>query len=162
MEKKQPSKSQWQEIEKNLDSFFGVAYLRCDGYLISATMGRVGKNKLAIVVAVNGYLLKGEWFPSSSVTDTNDLHEVARRFLRPTSRARMNQKELKLWEKIIGKRECKKRGYYDRIIFPKTEWLRPRPFIAHLKKHNQSIEIIDYETYSREVEVLHSKEAEDA
>lgn len=149
-----PTKEQWDEIAAKLDRFYSHVFLRCDGYLVSANMERVSANRLAIAVAVNGYHLKGEWLPING----REMSEEARRFLRPAKKARMSQKELKSWERLIGKRECRSRGYYEPRIWPDPFWPRPRPFIAHLKKHNQSIEVLDYETYSREVEALQRNE----
>lgn len=149
----QPTKEQWDEIAEKLDSLFSPVYLRCDGYLVATSMRR-SKNRLIILVAVNGWEFKGEWLPSGD----REMSEEASRFWMPRKKARFTRKALKMWEKILGKRECRKRGYYDHYIFPMPYWNRPRPLINHLKKHNQCIEVIDYETYSRELDVLRATE----
>lgn len=148
----QPTREQWDLIAEKLDRQLDPVYLRCDGHLVSAVMARTGKNQLGIAVVVNGWRFKGEWLP----LDGRGMSEEARRFWRPKRRARMSRKQLKLWEKLEGKRECRRRGYYDPLIWPEPVWLRPRPFIRHLKEHNEHIEIIDYETYRREVDALHA------
>jgi hypothetical protein len=125
-------------------------YLRCDGYLVSAMLERVEKNRLAIAVAVNGWAFVGEWLP----LDDREMSEEARRFWRPQRKAKMRAKELKLWERALAKRECRSRGYYDSRVWPTPLWLRPRPFVRHLKAHNDRIEIIDHAAYSQGLEAL--------
>lgn len=154
----QPTKEQWDEIAKRLDALYASVYLRCDSYLVCAALERIGTNQLAIGVAVNGWALKGEWLPLGD----REMSEEARRFWRPKKRQKWTRKELKLWEKVHGKRECRRRGYYEPHIWPEPIWLRPRPFIAHLQKHNQRIEILDYETYRAEVEALQARESANA
>lgn len=149
----QPTKAQWDEIAEKLDSLFSPVYLRCDGYLVATSLRRAG-NRLVIHVAVNGWDFKGKW-----ASIDGEMSEEAKRFWMPRKKAKMTQKYLKSWERLIGKRECRKRGYYDPYVVPMPIWNRPRPLINHLKKHNQSIEIIDYETYSRELEALRAKES---
>lgn len=154
----QPTKEQWDAIAKRLDAQFSPVYLRCDGFLVRAAMQRIGTNSLAITVGVNGWVFKGEWLPLGD----KEMSEEARRFWRPKKRQKWTRKDLKLWEKLYGKRECRRRGYYEPRIYPEPIWLRPRPFIAHLKKHNQRIEILDYETYRAEVEALHAQDSANA
>lgn len=149
----QPTKQQWDEIAERLDCLMSPVYLRCDGYLVTAHMVRTRKNSLGISVGVNGYLYKGIWFGEGWKE-----HEEPRRFWRRTTRQRMKAKELKLWEKLLGKRKCKAKGYYEPIIHANPIWLRPRSFIAHLRKHNERIEVIDYDTYAAEVEALRRAE----
>lgn len=155
-----PSKAEWDEIAVKLDRIFDPVYLRCDGFYVFAVMMRHGKNKLAIQVAVNGFSFNGKWLPSLGRDNPKEMSEEARRFWMPRTMAKMTQKELKSWEKIIGKRECRKRGYYDKFVWPKPLWNRPRSLINHLKKHNQSIEIIDSDTYTEWVDAQPKTEGE--
>jgi hypothetical protein len=148
----QPSKAQWEEIAKKLDSLFDTVFLRCDGYLVTASLRRTDKNRLKIITSVNGWHFKGQWLPTLTGDDKREMSEEARRFWMPRKRARMTQKELKLWEKVLGKRECRKRGYYDYYVWPDPVWNRPMPFIRQLKKMNQAIEVLDYDTYAAELE----------
>lgn len=152
-----PTNEQWQEIATKLDRMYDPVYLRCDGYLVHAVLRRTEKNKLGIEVGVNGWRFKGVWMP----TKDREMSEEARRFWCPRKRQRVTKKELKLWEKVIGKRECRKRGYYDPYIWPFPVWSRPGPLIRHLKKHNKCIEVIDYETYTQEVEAIRAQEEEE-
>jgi len=139
------TKEQWDTIAEQLDSLFATVYLLCDGYLVSARLARITKNQLAIVVYING-TLKGEW--CQIVEDPNKLCEEARRFFMPRKRQKISAKKLKDLEKALGKRWCRKQGYYEKWIFPDAAWSSPRSFINHLKKHNQSIARLTYTQYA--------------
>jgi len=150
----QPTAAEWAEIATALDRQLAPIYLCCDGYLVEAELTRTGKNTLGITVAVNGWSFRGSWLP----LDGREMSEEARRFWCPRKRQRMSAKHLRVWEKLYGKRECRRRGYYEPVISPFPVWRRPRPFIAHLKAHNTNIEIIDYTRYKTALTVLRSTE----
>lgn len=149
-----PDKQQWEQVLKTLDSLFGDVYLRCDGYLVEASLGRVTGNRLKISVFVDGYI-RGEWMGIFGSID--EMGDEARRFWFHATRRRMTPKELKSWEKIIGKRRCRERGYYGKYIYPTPFWNSARSFVRHLIKHNESIEILDRVTYR---EALEQRKAE--
>ncbi|MEJ1384854.1 MAG: hypothetical protein RPV21_10845 [Candidatus Sedimenticola sp. (ex Thyasira tokunagai)] len=151
----QPTKEQWAGIAQQLDHQYNAVYLRCDGYLIQACLERI-KKSLKIGIYVNGWL-KGCWI--EVVTDAAELPEESRRFWFHSKRQPMKAKELKAWEKLIGKRECRKRGYYTPRIIPYPYWNSANSFIRHLKKHNESIEILDHETYSAAMEEMRKEES---
>lgn len=149
------SKQDQETIIQQLDKLFTAVYLRCDGYYVFYHLTR-HKKQLVIGCYINGWL-KGEW-----LTWDKPMSEEARRFFRPATRSKMSPKELKSWEKIIGKRECKKRGFYDKIVFPMPWWNSARSLVRHLMKNNTSIEIISYETHKAAVDEIHKKEAAEA
>lgn len=149
----QPTKQQWDEIAEQLDRLMCPVYLRCDGHLIMAELARVEKNRLGIFVSVNGWRYKGEWV---TLNGHKKFDEV-RRFWRPVKRQKVKRKELKLFERIYGKRECRRRGYYEPNIWPTPVWLRPRPLIQHLRKHNEHIKVLDRVTFWDELQ--HRREA---
>jgi len=140
----QPTKAEWDQVAKDLDSFWKPVFFLCDGFYVRYSMVR-WKNKLIIDVYVNGYM-KGSWYGMN-----DEMSEEARRFWRPSVRAKYKPKELKFWEKLHGKRECKKRGMYDKIIYPFPCWNKPAPLIRHLIKHNKDIQIIDSKTHEEAV-----------
>lgn len=144
--KQHPTKEQWQQVAKQLDSLFGQVYLRCDGYLVYAVMTRTGKNKLAILVYVDGVII-GKW-----MTVSGAQCEEPRRFWRPQEQLKYGRKFVADMEKLIGKRRCQAKGYYDKLRYYTPEWNRPLPFIRHLQKHNERIEIIDSLTYRNELQ----------
>ncbi|HED35073.1 MAG TPA: hypothetical protein ENJ08_12820, partial [Gammaproteobacteria bacterium] len=105
------SKNEQSEIAKKLEYLLCDVLLRCDGYFVKAYLDRVSKNRLAIVVFVDGNV-KGEWIDSNP----ENVSEEAKRFFRPSLRALYNAKEIKRYEMVLGKRECKKWGGYKKIV----------------------------------------------
>lgn len=61
----QPTKEQWAEIERSLRSLHDRVNLRCDGFVVSATLGRISTTRLAIMVWVDGRFCGG-WLSSGS------------------------------------------------------------------------------------------------
>lgn len=142
------SKDEQSEIAERLENFWASVFLRCDGYLVKARLQRVSTNRLVIVVFVDGWI-KGEWMSF----DPEKVSEEAKRFFRPSSRALYNAKEIKKYEKALGKRKCKKFGVYQKVVIPVPGWSRPMPFIRHVLKMNKSVELIDRETYENELKI---------
>jgi hypothetical protein len=144
--KQHPTKEQWQEVEAGMSSIWVTVYLRCDGYLVMATLVRVSVSKLEVHVFVDGFL-KGAWIlPKDGV-----YPDQAVRFYRPVDKLRYPPKFVKQMEKAIGKRRCQAEGYYDKRRYYQPTWGTPAAFLRHLKKHNEHIEVIDRETHDREL-----------
>lgn len=61
-------------------------------------------------------------------------------------------------EKLIGKRRCEKEGYYKVRYSSRAWWSSAKSFINHLKKNNQSIELLDHETYLQRLDAKQSQE----
>jgi hypothetical protein len=152
----QPTKQQWDEIAEEMDRLFGSVFLRCDGYLVSTQLQRDQNNRLHIWVYVDAQI-KGAWI--EIVDDPDQFSDVPKRFYRHSSRQRMSAKQLKGWEKIIGKRACRKRGYYDRRYISSPAWNKPMPLIRHLKKHNTNIEVLTYDEYKVALDAKREAEA---
>ena len=148
------TKEQIKELAEKLDSQYQRVYLCCDGYLVAAGMVR-HKNKLVINVYVNG-MIEGKW--CEVVNKVEELPEESRRFWRHSLRSSMKPKNLKYWEKAIGKRQCKNRGYYDKRIIPFPYWNTAMTFIRHIQKYNESIKVISYEEHQSELEKLKATE----
>lgn len=142
-----PSNKQWDSLRIALDSIYGLAYLRCDGYVLSLNWERAGKTtqRYELAVYVNGFI-KGKWMVFRQKLD-EDIPEIARRFYRPSLRQLHSNKHIKGMEKIFGKRYCRAGGYYDKRISCTPYWKTVESCIRHLKKHNQDIEILAYEDY---------------
>jgi hypothetical protein len=145
--KQHPTKEQWQEVEKNLSSLFSGVYLRCDGFVVYASLVRASVSRLCIQPYVDG-VLAGSWFLSA---EDGTYPEQAVRFYRPVDKLRFPPKFVKGMEKAIGKRRCRADGYYEKRRYYMTTWGTPTAFIRHLKKHNDHIQVIDRETHDREV-----------
>lgn len=141
----QPTKEQWADIEANMNSLFSATYLDCDGYLVAARMVR-DKNKLVIEVYVDGYV-KGLWH--QYVESIDAFSEVPKRFYCIKKQSLWPKKFIQDMEKQIGKRRCTKNGYYAVRYSSRSWWISAKSFISHLKKHNQSIELLDHTTYQQ-------------
>lgn len=150
-----PTKDQWDKIAEDLNRLFNTVYLRCDGYLVTALLTRTQKTRLQIIVSVNGWEFRGDWFPTSD----REMSEEARRFWFPRRKAKYTQKQIRQLEKIWGKRKCRAEGFYDQFVMPMPIWNSANSFIRHLKANNESIEVIDYETWKAEVDVIREAEA---
>lgn len=155
--KKHPTKAQWAELEAQSRNLFGSIRLRCDGYLVLAKWEREGKTGQRFVLRpyVNGYW-RGKWH--KQVTDPADLPEESRRFWRLTkSRACTPAKIIQL-EKSLGKRICQSLNIYAVKYMPTPSFQTVGSFIRHIKKHNQSIEILTDDEYRAAIDALPPEE----
>jgi hypothetical protein len=144
--KNHPTKAQWDEVKTELSGLYGSVYFLIDGYYISANIQKIGQS-LKILVYVNGWL-KAEWNWRGCEKELKQMPEIARKFYCLKVRNLYSAKEIKSWEKIYGsKAKAKANGVYGKWC--STEWWfsSPAAFIAHIKKHNDSIEIVSYEAY---------------
>jgi len=141
------TKEQWADIKVNLSSSYGdTVYLKCDDYLLMAQI--VQRNmRLAIFVGVDGYYRgKDAWRGKES--ELAEMGDIARRFYCLRSIG-LSAKTTALTLKIHGKKACKEKGYLERHYYTSPEFRTPGAFIAHIKKHNPSIELLDYEAYAQ-------------
>lgn len=146
-----PTKQQWDEIKNNLSGRIGAVYLRCSGYLIAATIEQ-HKRKLVIAVYVNG------WFKGSDIwhgkeCDMDKMSDIAKRFYCLKSKG-PSAKEIARDKKIFGAKWCKEKGIHDRVYYTYPYFTTAGAFITHIKKHNESIEVLDYETYKQAMAAL--------
>lgn len=155
-----PTKQQWEGVKGGLSGVYGSVYLRCDGYLITGTI-QPDKMKLVIAVYVNGWM-KGADIWHGKESDLDKMGDIARKFFR-LSRRGCPAKEIARYKKAFGAKYCKEKGIYDKTCFAFPSFSTPGAFIAHIKKHNESIEVLDNETYDQAlaalpVEVTHAAE----
>ena len=87
-------------MERDLSGTFGAVRLRCDGYLIDIERTLVDRNRLGLIVYVNGHI-RAEWL----IKDC----EERRRFLRKTLR--------KVFRAADVERICKGLSKRDRAAF---------------------------------------------
>lgn len=127
------TKERWAQIEDELDSLYRTVHLRADGYIVSASLMRLG-NRLLVKVWVNGQM-RTAWFPKRG----EPMAEEARRFWRHIAIPIVSAKTLRAFEKTLGKRECKKHGYYDKFIWAEPRHLSAKAFCRHLRRHNTEI-----------------------
>lgn len=148
------SKEQQKNLIDRLDQINRFICLRCDGYLVSAALSRVAKNKLAIVFYVNGSF-KGKWVGAAE--DVENYPEAVR-FCRPSVRNKYTTKTIKRHEKLFGKRNTKKDGLYDKVKIYYPCWNRPAPFLKHLMKNNESIEVLSDLEFKEHIAALKESE----
>lgn len=150
------TKGQWDDLKSRVNTMFSGVFLLCDGYLVSARLER-NKMKLYIAVFVNGYM-KGKDCWSGKKSEVEQMSDIARKF-HSRKIVRQPAKEIKQWEAILGKRECKKRGIYDGRIYTVPYFASAAGFIAHIRKHCQSIEEISYDEYQQRLAELEVADA---
>ncbi|WP_020160547.1 hypothetical protein [Methylobacter marinus] len=147
-----PTKEQWDDVKLNLRLPYSNVYFLIDGYKVAASVQQ-HKMRLVITVYVNGYI-RGNDLWHGQENEIDQMPEIARRFYALRRKAMYSAKQVRADERIFGKRDCKKRGIYDKYLFVSPHFSTAGAFIAHIKKHNQSIEIIDYEAYKKAMEPL--------
>ncbi len=139
-----PTKAEWEKIKSDLSTPYGRAFFNCEGYLIAAIIEQ-DKMKLIIAVHVNGWI-RGKWFWHGKEQDIDQMPEIARRFYCLKTK-RPPAKRVAQDIKIFGKKRCLERGLHAAFCTALPWFNTPGSFIAHLKKHNPSIEVIDFNTY---------------
>jgi hypothetical protein len=139
-----PTQQQWDAAKSELSGVFGRAYFLIDGYKVAAVV-KQNKMRLMITVYVNGEI-DGENVWHGWDSDIEQMPEIARRFYTLKSKGE-GQKKIKQYEKVLGKRRAKKMGIYKRYVFAWPYFSTAGAFIAHIKKHNEDIQIVDYDTH---------------
>lgn len=139
-----PSTAQWQQLKENLSGCYGQEFMNCDGYFIGISVMQ-DRRKLVIGISVDGFIN----FSDAQIINEDqkdDLPEKIKKFyyLRNVP---WDKKITQMYEKMYGKRECKRRGVYKKRYLPWPFFNTPGAMITHLKKHCENIVIIDYEKY---------------
>lgn len=130
----QPTKEQWEAITEKLFSFYNTVDLMIDGYKVQLTLVRISTFNNAVSIYVNG-VFKGEWF-----LNRDEVCEELRRFFPCVEVNRWPVTLTKDMVKILGKREAKKKGYFDKAKKYSTHWTSFRSMKSHLTKNNTNIE----------------------
>jgi hypothetical protein len=139
-----PTKQQWDEVKRELSTPYYSVYFLIDGYAVAAQV-QIDKMRLVIAVYVNGYM-KGQDIWHGRESEIDKLPDIPRRFYAIKRKGR-SAKEIKQYERAFGKRKTKEMGIYDRFFCTLLYFSTPGAFITHIKKHNQDIQIVDYDTY---------------
>jgi hypothetical protein len=141
-ERKLPTKEEWAAIIAELSGSFGLVKLAVDGYDLSITRGQIGKNKLGLIVYINGSI-KGIWYAHYRSTDINpEIPEETRRFYRKKTQFLHSAKDRAFWLKVYGKKEAPKRGMDTKFISYDPRWLSATALKQHLLKNNHNIEVV--------------------
>jgi len=134
------TKEQWEEIEQRLSGSFGRVELLCDGYKITASIGRIAPLKFAIEVYVDG-VIKGEWMDGES--------EIPRKFHQQrtcsvnSAKQRAGYLKLsksKLWTKEERDRWAEMANSTISMWYP--YWTNAKAFCRHIRKTCTSIELV--------------------
>jgi hypothetical protein len=151
--KKHPTKAQFDEIKDALSRAFCPRYFLIDGYLVAAYVVQI-KMTLKIAIYVNGFF-KGKWLWSGKQCDVAQMPDIVRKFF-PLKTANLHSaKQIKAWEKIYGsKARAKVGGVYDKWCSTRSYFSTAGAFIAHIKKHNDVIEILSYDDYRIAIDAL--------
>jgi len=145
--KNHPSKAQFDDVKADLSGIYGSAYFLIDGYLICACIRQV-RRKLCIIIYVNGWVRGGDvWMGKESAL--HKMPVIARKFFCLTRRGQPTAL-IEKWERAIGKRKCQKEELwlYEKQCMAWNLFPTEGAFIAHIKKHNDSIVILDYQSYT--------------
>lgn len=147
----QINKQEWETVKLQLSTPYGRCYLLSDGYPVCVAIQQ-HKMKLVVVVYVNNSI-KGSDGWRGSDSEIEQMGDISRKFWNLRSMGRP-AKEIAKYERAFGKREAKKMGIYHRHYYTTPYFSTPGAFITHLKKHNESIELVDYEVYQNELDKL--------
>lgn len=129
------SKSEIEQVEKELSFPYGRVELKCDDYTVTVSVQQVKARKFALLVYVNGWF-KGEWL----LADT----EERRRFYRPTKVARYKPSQRAEILKDFGKRRAA-------WLFPDLDktstyymptWNATSSMLRHFHRENASVSIV--------------------
>lgn len=131
------SKEQKEEAAATLNRPYGLVTLRCDGYLVSLYVNRVGKKSMTyrVLTYVNGKF-DGRW-----VSEKNAAPES--RFLRKSVRSNLTPAQRTKAEKALGKRYVAKDPHYSgshTLYLP--DWPNGKKAITHLCSVCDSVELL--------------------
>jgi len=138
-----PTKEQWEDAKQQFD-WTGSINLRCDGYLVEIRLLQK-KMRLFVGVLVNGSI-KREYFWHGHERDRSEIPDIARRFFR-IKKQRLPAKKVAEYERLVGKKECKRRGVYDTYLYADSIFLSFGACIKHIQSENASIEILERDSF---------------
>lgn len=151
--KQHPTKAQFDEVKIALSGFYSPKYFLIDGYLIAASVEQ-DKMTLKIAVYVNGFF-KGEWLWHGKQSDLAQMPEIARKFFSLRTSNLYSAKKIKALEKFYrSKAKARANGVYQKWCSTRSYFSTAGAFITHIKKHNESIEILSYDDYRIAIDAL--------
>jgi len=123
----------WGKVARKIDSSLTGVHLLCDGYVVSLHNTRI-KRRVVVVILVDGQVKK-EWMTIRAEGDGKAIPEPPESRLLPLrSKAKFSGRELKMLELGVGKRECRRLGFYDRVEYRDFTFRTPGGAIRHIKK----------------------------
>lgn len=128
------NKSEWEGVQKAIESLDGQARLIVDGYEVDLILLPMSPYKKEIAVYVNGYI-KQEW----SLGKTPEGEEIRRRFYCEHKKSMIKKPQGKMTRKEQQAFEQAKKQYTYSYYLP--YWSSFSSLKRHLVKNNKSIEI---------------------
>ncbi len=129
------SKEDFERIQRELSTPYGMVDLDCDGYKIAVRIQQVKSLSYAPMVYVNG-VIKGEWYRGDC--------EEAKRFMCQRNRSVYTQKNKAGILKDFGKRGAKK--YFpnldDKHTYYVPYWRSVAAMLRHFCRTNESVSIV--------------------
>ena len=141
--------SEWQEIEEELQGFFGSVKLKLGDHTIQLQRGSLSEGRTAIAVFVNGKI-PSEWMTS----DIDDLDPLAKTLWRRRTRSLYSPKHRKEIIKIWGKRKVKKihPDMDDFIVWYEPFFLKAKTLVNQFKKIKEFELLTEVDTENSERE----------
>jgi len=157
--KSHPTKAQFDEVKEALSGRWGSRYFLIDDYLISASIEQQ-KRKLCIAIYVNGWARGSDTWRGKE-SQLNEMPDIARKFFY-LSRKGHSAAAIKRYERALGKKKCQKEcGWlYEKHCHAWFSFSTAGAFITHIKKHNDSIQILSYDDYQMRLDSLVTVEEE--
>jgi hypothetical protein len=131
------TKEQKDNAAATLNMPWGEVTLRCDGYLVTLVVRRVGKKSLTyrVITYVNGKF-EYAWCREKSAAPES-------RFLRKSVRPNLSPSKRKEAEKALGKRRVKNDPFFSgSITLYLPDWANGKSAINHLCKVCESVEVL--------------------
>ena len=124
--------AEWKKVEEQLKSFYSIVKLKCDEFELSLRLERYNQFKNVIAIYVNGEI-QGKWLSEDC--------EERRRFFRPVTKSFFSTKERAKIKRLPKKQrlDLENRSKYTYYL---AHWTSFTSLKNHLKKNNQSIELI--------------------
>lgn len=128
------TKEQWQKIEEELSQHYVNVIFNYKGHEVKINRVRVSESVTNLVVWIDGKI-NNNWGCYHILTELgagdsglNDVPTIISDVWRNRTKSKQSLKDVKYYEKMHGKRWCKKMGIYDKRkyyepLFPKSSVL---------------------------------------
>lgn len=135
------SKEAWEDIESSLSCSYVDISFKFKGYLLQVNRVRISESKTALMVWIDGKS-RSSWgcahldFMKSNLTtdEIESTPSIIPDVWKPVARSNYKPKQIKAFEKINGKRWCKKEGIYDKTVFYTSTFSKASVLVRQFKK----------------------------
>lgn len=115
------SKEAWEDIESSLSCSYVDISFKFKGYLLQINRVRISESKTALAVYIDGRIdtrwgfAHLDWVKSTEEFKS-EIPSILTEVWKIRNSSLYSAKEIKAAEKVWGKRECKKMGYYKKFF----------------------------------------------